>query len=231
EFEQYALFQEVSDTGTLNEAYLDDMRAAVLAAKAHGALMVLVEVPVSRGLQSAYPAHLYAEFLSRTRQIADEWGAAFVPFKDVGIQLSDADMWDLGHVNVQGAEKFSRAFAPILAGFMGCKSQAVACGNESTADRRPEQRPMQNSPVPHSLPALRVAGGSKLAEKLVDLCLRERGILLQQGFEIQMFVDEPQKFDLGKLHSAAPNSVERFLRSSARVESAALLTSLTGSSL
>jgi len=89
---------------------------AVRLARAGGAEVIIVEVPVAPLMRNVYPPSLYRGFLLICKRAARRYGARFLSVKDIGAMMEDRDYKDFGHANWLGVEKFTTALAWALRG-------------------------------------------------------------------------------------------------------------------
>lgn len=79
-----------------------------------GSRIVVIELPVSRALRAAYPDGKYEAFLYFYETRCRRAGVPFIGLQDLGVVTTDKDMYDFGHLNLTGAEKFTSALAVAL---------------------------------------------------------------------------------------------------------------------
>ena len=111
-------FAEQIDLGgrmSFANAQCECMIELLRLARECGCRTAVVELPVSRTLRNAYPQNIYEEFLQFFKERCERAGVPFIRLQDIGVVFDDDAMYDLGHVNWTGAEKFTRALAATLA--------------------------------------------------------------------------------------------------------------------
>jgi hypothetical protein len=80
-----------------------------------GVPIVLIEVPLAQMLKEAYPRGLYDRFLNIMRTVCKNAGVPFVELDQLGISLTDEDFLEYSHLNLEGAQIFTKALAEKVA--------------------------------------------------------------------------------------------------------------------
>lgn len=90
------------------------LRALVDVAQAAGVTVIFVEVPLNDRLRRQLPPGTEEGFRRVVREVAAAHGVRFLEADSLGLTFEDADYREQSHMNLRGAERFSRAVASAL---------------------------------------------------------------------------------------------------------------------
>jgi hypothetical protein len=90
------------------------LESSIRRAHAAGIDILFVEVPPHRMLDAAMPPRTTEKFRAYMLSVAARFGSTFVPAPELGVAFEPRDFAEQSHLNYRGAEKYTRALAPLV---------------------------------------------------------------------------------------------------------------------
>jgi hypothetical protein len=102
-------------SGELQRNYqAEHFRGALADAREARVPLLLVELPLHPLLVSALPPGTVGRFRAFVSETAKRHGASFVTIDELRLNVALTDFREHSHVNRRGAEKYTRAIAPVV---------------------------------------------------------------------------------------------------------------------